>query len=85
MFLQKIKAKYSVISGLEELTEPGFRYTFNPHTLTNLDLPEGLYRTEFRGHDLVLQVDRFGEVRVAKETPCPNEPKLAMQLLKDIQ
>ena len=70
------------MKSITELTNPNFRYTFQPRTITNMDLPEGLYKAEFRGEDVVLQVDKFGEVRIANETPCNNEDRLAQTLRK---
>ena len=67
---------------MQELTQQNFRYTFPSSTVTNVELPEGLYTHDFRGSDLVLKVDKFGEVRVANETPCPNERKLAQEIMK---
>lgn len=59
-----------------------FRYTFPKETITNMDFPEGIYTHVFRGDSLVLKVDKFGEVRLANETPCNNESKLAKDLVK---
>lgn len=67
---------------MQELTQVNYRYTFPNSTITNIKAPEGLYSHEFRGTKLVLKVDKFGEVRIAKETPCPNENKLAQDLKK---
>lgn len=84
-FLTKVN-RISVLSELEELTEPKFRYTFPKETLINAPTVDpGLYKTEFRGDLLVIQVDRFGEVRVARETPCKNVPKLALELRKQLE
>lgn len=64
------------------LERQNYRYTFQKATLTNVKLPEGLYEHEFRGDPVVLKVDKFGEVRIANETPCGNEHKLALELIK---
>jgi hypothetical protein len=67
---------------MQELTQVNYRYTFPSLTVTNIKVPEGLYTHDFRGNKLVLRVDKFGEVRVANETPCNNERKLAQDINK---
>lgn len=64
------------------LEHQNFRYTFPKATITNVDIPEGLYTHDFKGDPLVLKVDKFGEVRLANETPCNNENRLARDLMK---
>lgn len=86
-WLARVQQQYSItadekLDNLEELTNPNYRYTFDNKTLVNLDLPEGLYQTEFRGNKVVLKVDKWGEVRVARETPCNNVDKFAQSLVK---
>jgi hypothetical protein len=67
---------------MKPLVNQAFRYTFPRDTVTNVSLPAGLYTHDFRGTNLVMQVDKFGEVRVANETPCQNVPKLAQEIVK---
>ena len=64
------------------LEHQNFRYTFPKSTITNVDFPEGLYTHDFKGDPLILKVDKFGEVRLANETPCNNEHRLAKDLIK---
>ena len=83
MWIKKVQSKYGIICmALEELTNPGFRYTFPVKSITNREATPGLYRVDFRGEPIVLKIDRWGEVRIANETPCRNESRLALELKK---
>ena len=67
---------------ITEITQRNFRYTFNKGSVTNLGLGEGLYTFSFRKSEVIISIDRFGEARVAIETPVNNERKLALALAK---
>ena len=64
---------------LKTLYQVNFSYTFPDKPIMNLsDFDDGLYSFD----DVVLHIDEFGEVRVAKETPVNNKRKLAKTLKK---
>jgi len=67
---------------ITEIIQRNFRYTFQRSTLANLDLTEGLYAFNFRKSEVVISIDKFGEARIANETPVNNHGKLAKALVK---
>ena len=67
---------------IQEMQTQNFRYTFQKQTLTSTGLTEGLYTLVFRKAEVVVAVDKFGEARVAIETPVNNERKLAAAFSK---
>lgn len=68
---------------MTKLDNPGFRYTFPRNTLANIEgLEPGLYEMSYVGGRVVLNVDNFGEIRVANETPTNNMKRFAYQLMK---
>jgi hypothetical protein len=67
---------------LEQLTNQNFRYTFGSTPFMEIDsLEPGLYNwIEDKWNTLVLQVDRWGGVRLADQTPTNNSNRLAKEI-----